>query len=282
MSNISNIIQYLKGNESRFITITNQDNGRAVGKNNIYLSDIPNENLEHFIKFNLGQISEPTLVWIEMRVKQGVTSKKEGSCKIEVMPENYATPLPAIQEQPITPSVQQPSFLASPMANNVFGLGFPEILGMQVKANQLEDKKEQLAELKEEYKDLKQKYNLLEIDNRKLSADLAIAESKKEMAVMMVKAENRSFADSPVFQSIIDKAPEVLAGIAAMKGGVPAGVPAGLSAPSVSDTHDQFIEYINDHLSESQVNYLGRICTLMTNEPFRIELQTLVERYATN
>lgn len=287
MSNISNIIQFLKGKPERFITITNQENGNSIGKNNIYLIDIPNEDLQHYIKFSVGNISAPILLWVEMRTKQGTTSKKENVCKIEVMPDNYKEPeaiapvqLPAVQEQQIIP--QQP-FLAAPnLGNNVFGLGFPEIMNMQLKSSQLEDKKEQLIEMKAEYGELKHAYKLLEIDHRKALSDLAIASSQKEMAVMLAKTETKSFLDSPAFTNLIENAPAMLQGIAAMKNGsVPAGT-VGLGRPSVSETHDQFIEYISDNLNESQVDFLGSICGHMSNESFKTEINALLQRYGTN
>lgn len=285
MSNILKIIQFLKGNENRFITITNQENGKLIGKKDTYLTDIPNEDLVPYLKFQLGDIVRPTLVWIELRSKQGTTSKKEDVAKIEVMPANYqepATQLPVVQNY--NPAVvheqaPQPSFLGMP-GNNVFGLGLPEIMNMQRNSDRLEDKKEQLAELKEEYKELKQRYNILEIENRESLSKLAISESQKDMAVMLAKNENKSFADSPVFQSLIERAPELLNGIAAMKG-QPVPGPNGLGSPAAaSATHTEFFEYANDHLTEGQMNYLGSICNYMGNPEFVNELKELITRYA--
>ncbi|AOZ99598.1 hypothetical protein [Flavobacterium commune] len=288
MSNILKIIQFLKGSEKRFITITNQENGKLVGKKDTYLTDIPNEDLAHYLKYQLGEITQPTLVWIELRSKQGPTSKKEDTAKIEVMPPNYqeqAVQLPAVQNY--SPAVQeqapQPNFLGTPaLNNNIFGLGFPEIMNMQRKSDQLEDKKEQLADLKEEYKDLKHNYNLKEVENRELLSKLAIAESQKEMAVMLAKNENKSFADSPVFQSLIERAPELLSGIAAMKGAAPLPQAAGLGRPNVSDTHAEFFDYAADNLNENQINYLGSICGFMNNPEFQNDLKLLIQRYASN
>ncbi|WP_163398157.1 hypothetical protein [Flavobacterium fluviatile] len=286
MSNIQSIIQFLKGKPEHFISITNQNNGNMVGKKDIYISDIPNEDLTSYIKFNLGQISEPTLVWIEMRAKQGVTSIKKNSCKIEVMPDNYSQTMPAVQNLPVVSEPQpqaHPAFLAAPsLGNNIFGLGFPEIMSMQQKANQLEDKKEQLSELKEEYKELKHNFNLLEVSHREALSKLAVAESQKEMAVMIAKNENKSFTDSPAFAMMMEKAPEVLAGIVAMKTGAVPQAPIGLGAPGVSETHDQFIEFINDNLNENQINFLGKICVQMSNQEFQKELTTLIQKYAGN
>ena len=64
MSNIANTVLFLKGNENRFIVITNQETGKQIGKQNVYLQDIPDEDLETYIKLHLGPITKPTLVWV--------------------------------------------------------------------------------------------------------------------------------------------------------------------------------------------------------------------------
>lgn len=286
MSTILSIIQFLKGKPEHFITITNQNNGNMVGKKDIYISDIPNEDLTSYIKFNIGQISEPTLVWIEMRAKQGVTSIKKNSCKIEVMPDNYSQTMPVVQNLPVVAEPQpqmHPAFLGAPnLGGNIFGLGLPDIMNMQQKANQLEDKKEQYSELKEEYKELKHSFNLLEVDHRKALSNLAIAESQKEMAVMIAKNENKSFTDSPAFGMFMEKAPELLAGFVAMKTGAVPQAAIGLGAPGASESHNQFIEFINDNLNENQINFLGKVCVQMSNAEFQKELTILIQKYAGN
>lgn len=290
MSNILKIIQFLKGSEKRFITITNQENGKLVGKKDTYLTDIPNEDLAHYLKYQLGEITQPTLVWIELRSKQGPTSKKEDTAKIEVMPPNYqeqAVQLPAVQNY--SPAVQeqapQPNFLGTPaLNNNVFGLGLPQIMDMQRKADQLEEKKEQVFELKEENRQLRQKYDTLEIDHRKALTDLSVAKSKEEMAVAMVRLENKSFADSPAFQNLMEQAPQIFSAIMAAKSGatLPVAPAAGLGRPNVSDTHAEFFDYAADNLNENQINYLGSICGFMNNPEFQNDLKLLIQRYASN
>ncbi|SDZ90920.1 hypothetical protein SAMN05443667_101253 [Flavobacterium gillisiae] len=287
MSNIANTVQFLKGKPERFITITNQDNGKLIGKNAIYIEDVPNEDLETYIKLHLGAITKPTLVWVEMRSKNGATSKKENSCKIEVSPVNYQAPqetpqpqpLPLQEARPLPQPYATPSFLGSPGAGNVFGLGLPEIMGMQRKADLLEDKKEQLLEVKDELKALKQVHALLEIDHRGTLTQLSIAESQKEMAVMLAKAENKSFADSPAFQTLLEKAPELLGNLAALKGG--GGIPAtagALGSPDMTETQKQFIEHVMDNLNDNQINFLGSVCHYINNEPFINQLKILIQQ----
>lgn len=280
MSNILNTIQYLKGSENRYITIINQENNAQVGKSMIYLDDIPNENLESYLQNALGQITKPTLVWVEMRTKNGNSSKKDHTTKIEVSPANYVEPqtqLPAItQQQTYVPAPMPPqNYLGSPS----MGLGVAELVGMHVKGEKLEIVKEQLVELKEDYKQLKHEHRLLESDHRDALTKLSTAEAQKEIAVMLVKSENKSIFDSESFKSLMDKAPEMLGAIASMKGG---GMPmqAALGSPNVSETHRQFIDHVAEHLSEIQVNFLGSIMHYLENQGFENELKSLIQKYA--
>ena len=287
MSNIANTILFLQGNENRFIRISNQDTGKSIGvKEDVFLTDIENEDLESYIKYILGPITKPTLVWVEMRTKYGTSSKKYASCKIEVAPENYQPTTeqqPAQLPAPFMPNNQQqyqaPNFLAGPPMNqNVFGLGFADVIGMQVKADRLNHKEEQLADLKEDYKELKQKHNLLEVDHRDTLTKLSVAEAQKEMAVMLAKIENKSIFDSPAFSTLMDKAPELIGSFAAMKGGAVPVMAGALGSPDLPETHKQFLEYVADNLNENQVNFLGSICHYINNEPFVNQLKKLIQQ----
>lgn len=285
MSNIANTVQYLRGNENRYITVTNQDTNTEVGKKMIFLTDIPNENLEDYLRISLGAITKPTLVWVEMRVKTGNSSKKEHSCKIEILPANYTEPqnqLPAVQQQPIYQaapiapvSVQHPAFLGAPMA----GLGMAEVIGMHVKGEKLELVKEQLADLKEEHKQLKHEFRLQDVELRETKSKLSTAEAQKELAVMLAKSENKSVFESKAFETLMEQAPQMIGAIATMKGG---GVPvqAALGSPNVSEVHRQFIDHVAENLNEAQVNFLGSIMHYMENDHFAAELKQLITKYA--
>lgn len=288
MSNLANTIQYLKGKDNRFITITVQETNKSIGKANVYLEDIPGENLEQYIKDNLGPVSKPTLVWVEMRSKQGTTSKKDHACPIEILPAHAALELPTQNSAaqaivpPMYPQVQHPSpsFLGSPNGGNVFGLGVAEIIGMQVKADRLNHKEEQLADLKEDFKELKKNYDKLDIEHRATLTKLSTSEAQKEMAVMMAKLENKSFFDSPAFTAMMDKAPEMLSGIIAMKtGGVPLPAAGALGA-ALPESHRQLIDYIVESLDETQVNFLGSVCRYLDNDLFTAQLRTLIQQFA--
>lgn len=284
MSNITNTVQFLKNNENRFITIINQETGKKIGKDAVFLDDIPNEDLEAYIKNQLGPITVPTLVWVEMRTKNGASSKKDNVCKIEVSPVNYQQPQEQSQAvsnvRAIIPAYQPQahSFLGAPANNNPFGLGIADVMGMQRKADLLEDKKEQLLELKEDHKSLKQKYELLEIDHRGTLTKLSIAEAQKDIAVMMAKAENKSVFDSPAFQTLMDKAPELLSGIVALKGGVVPAVAGALGSPDMTEIQREFLQFVAENLNDNQVVFLGSICHFINNEVFINQIKNLIKQ----
>lgn len=85
MSNIQQSINFLKDNpDKHFITIINQDNGSQVGPAKIFLNAIANEDLKSFIKYQIGSILKPTMVWVELRKVNGSSSAKVNSFGIEV------------------------------------------------------------------------------------------------------------------------------------------------------------------------------------------------------
>ncbi|MBB1193555.1 hypothetical protein DNC80_07715 [Flavobacterium sp. SOK18b] len=288
MSNIANIHSFLKGNPKRFINITNQETGESITpEKEIYLKDIENEDIENFIKNNLGAITKPVLVWIEMRTQYGSSSKKEGHCKIEVSPNNYqpnqSQNYPDTNMQPVvTPNIipqynNPPSFLGSPGPQNFFGLGFAEVLGMQSKADLLKIKEEQYSDLKDEYKELKNTHNLLVSDHRDALTKLSIAEGQKELAVQFVRSENKSAFDSPAFQTLMDKAPELISSFVAMKTGALPQTAGVLGSPDMSETHRQFLEFVSENLNDQQVNFLGSVCHFINNESFVSQLKILIQ-----
>jgi hypothetical protein len=160
----------------------------------------------------------------------------------------------------------------------MFGLGFPEIMNMQRKADQLEEKKEQLLEAKEDFKNLKQKHDLLEVDHRGVLTKLSIAESQKEMAVMLAKAENKSFADSPAFSTLMEQAPAILAAIAAKSAGSNGGTSGMLGNPDLSASKKEFIEHVIENVNDNQVNFLGSVCHYIDNESFINKLKVLIQQ----
>lgn len=283
MSNILKTIEYLKKNsDNRFLILTNLENNQKVGKANIFLADIPNDDLQSYIKNSLGEVLKSTLVWVELRVKQGATSRKEDAYKVQIDPATMQQPvnnlpaLPAMQQiVPQVPQVQPDYFGGS--LGQTMGLG--QIIDMHSKANRLTDREEQLADLKTEFKDLKQENRLLEIDNRELKTKLSTAEAKETMAVMMVKAENKSFFDSPAFEKMMDRAPELLSGIVAMKTG---GVATGALGSGLSETASSFVEYVTENLNDVQLNFLGAVAGQINNEMFMNQLQQILAPYANN
>lgn len=289
MSNIANTIQYLKSKENRYITITVQETNKSIGKSTIYLTDIPNEDLEQYIKNNLGPITKPTLVWVEMRSKQGATSKKDHACAIEISPgitqqevvPQQASTLPVIQ--PIQHQQYQEHaapFLGNPNVPNVFGLGLADVIGMQRKADRLIDKEEQYAELKIDFKELKKNYDILDIEHRGTLTKLSTAEAQKDMAVMLAKMENKSIFESPAFTAMMEKAPEMISGFVALKTGGAAPAIAGALGAPMTEGHRQLLEHIAESLDENQVNFLGSVCRYIDNEGFTTQLRSLIQQYA--
>lgn len=275
MSKIAETLAFLQGDiDNRFIVITNQETGNIIGKPNIYLSDIPNQDLEHYLKFILGNITAPTLVWIEYRTKKGVSSSKSGVCKVMVHPTGMAQPAPENLQQNYNQAPMQEQ--NNNHFGQNFGLGFADVIDMKLNKEKLEHKIELLKEIKDDHSKLKQDFNLQEIENRQLKADLATAKSREDIAVMMVKLENKSFFDSPAFEKIMENAPAMLGSIAQMKvGAVSAGA---LGSPVGSDAKKEFFEYANDNLSDEQINYLGSICHFMQNQNFVNQLKILIQQ----
>lgn len=282
MSNIAKTIEYLKGSPTnRFIRIINSASNSKIGKTDIYLEDIAGEDLTAYIKNNLGPITQPTFVYVECRIKDGATSRKKDGYSLQIQPEIVQPQLPAVQvSAPVNyPVLQQPQSQPDFFHNQSLGLGFPQIMEMHHNSSRLKDKEEQYSELKEDFKEVKQENRLLEVENRELKTKLSTAEAQKDMAVMMVKLENKSFFDSPAFEKVMEQAPGMLSAIAAMKGGA---VTAGaLGSPNLSETHNSLIDYIASNLDEQQANYIGSICGKMSNPAFVQELNALITRYAT-
>lgn len=282
MSNIQKTIQYLQQSpETRYLTLVNLENNQKLGKANIFLADIPGQDLTQYIKSSLGPISQPTLVWVEIRAKNGSSSLKKEAYKVEISP-TAMTPavtesMPVVYQQPqMAQNYPAPTPVAGLGAN--FGLGFSDVLKMHNDSSRLEDKIEQLNELKEEYKELKKEKNLLEIDNRELKTQLSTSEAREKMAVALVKIDSKTFYDSPAFEKLLDKAPEVFASIVAMKtGGASA---TGALGAALSETKASFLEHMNDNLTDEQVNYLGAICQYIQIESFKNELNNLIRQYA--
>jgi hypothetical protein len=288
MSNIAKTIEYLKVSPtSRFIRLIKSATNEKLGKTDIYLDDITGEDLTAYIKNALGPITQTTLVYVEVRTKEGANSRKKDGYSLEIEPEMMQPQLPAVQVPAATPApvvnkstFEPASFLGQPVGLGQVAVGLGQMMEMHHNTSRLKDKEEALAELKEDYKELKQDFRLQEIENRELKTKLSTAEAQKELAVLAVKAENKSFFDSPAFEKVMEQAPGMLSAIAAMKGGA---VTAGaLGTPNLSETHNSLIDFIASNLDESQANYIGSICGLMSNPGFVAELNALITRYATN
>lgn len=290
MSNIVKAISFLEVNpEERFVTANNTLTGKLVGKEKIYLSDLPNKDLEAYIKFHLGIIDRPTTVWIELRKMAGSTHRLEHKFGIEVQPDRQPIfsndsvqevipkNLPVMQEQPVYHS----QYLGSPNAN-AMAVETAKVIDMHVKAERLEDGKERIAELKEELALERKEHRLLQIDYRKAITDLSTAEAQKVMAVMMAKAENKGFFDSDGFMKILEKAPDMLDKAIALKSGNVPEAAGALGTAGMSETKKQFVTLVSNSLQDNEVLYLGSICHYLDNQNFLNELSQLIQKYASN
>jgi hypothetical protein len=287
MSNIVKTIEYLKVSpSSRFIRLIKSATNEKLGKTDIYLDDITSEDLTAYIKNTLGPITQTTLVYVEVRTKEGANSRKKDGYSLQIEPEFIQPQLPAIQ---VTAPVNHPA-VVQPVQSDFFqpqtiglgqvSVGLGQMMEMHHNSSRLKDKEDQYTELKEDFKEVKQENRLLEVENRELKTKLSTAEAQKEMAVMMVKLENKSFFDSPAFEKVMEQAPGMLSAIASMKGGAVAT--GALGAPNLSATHNQLIDFIVENIDEQQANYIGSVCGLMSNPAFSTELKALITRYATS
>lgn len=287
MSNSIATIQFLQQNpNTHFLRITDMSNDTPLGKKDTYLQDITNQNLQDYIKLLLnGRECE---VWVEHRKMQGNTNVKFGqSYKMNFILEK---PIEAVATVPTTqvPAVvsnQQP-IMAEPIHNqnmlgNPFGLSAPQIMDNMMKANKLDDVKEVLKETKDELAAVKKKNEILDDENRKLKTDLSIAAKDKEMAILAEKLDKKSWIDSPAFEKLMDKAPQMMESVVAMKmGATTETVSMGLGNPNVSSIKREFFEFVGESCTDDQINYLGSIVHFIGNENFMLELNQLIQKYA--
>ncbi|WP_130735509.1 hypothetical protein [Flavobacterium sp. J27] len=289
MSTIPNTIQFLKENPENFIWITNLANDSRIG-HNIYYKDIPGEDLEKYI-LSLNP-DENTRAWVEHRKRQGNTNVKVPgmSYTINFKKETEPQPLPMVTQpisnMPVAQGHPQVNPYPYPTAvdfgslGNPFGLSAPETKEMVRKADKYEAMKETLEEKSEELRKIKKDFDLQEIENRELKSKLAISEQEKTMAITLAKMENKSFLDSPAFEKLIEKAPEVFANMAAMKTGQ--APITGLNSPqsNLSEVKRDFVDYISgEQVQDEDVNFVGATLNFMDNPQFKLDLQQLITKY---
>lgn len=292
MSNTLKAVSFLQNNpEEHFMTANNTVTGKTVGKDKIYLNDLPNNDLEAYIKFHLGTIDKPTMIWIELRKIEGSTHRLKHKFGIEVQPEiQTITPAPAIEQvqansypAPVVHNAQ-PYYgsLGGAHQSHAIAVETAKAIDMHVKAERLEDSKERIAELKEELALERKEHRLLQIDYRKVITDLSTAEAQKAMAVMMAKAEHKGFFDSEGFAKILEKAPDMLDKAIALKNGNTGEAAGALGTANLSETKKQFVTLVSNSLQDNEVLYLGSICHYLDNQPFLNELTQLIQKYANN
>lgn len=291
MSNTLKAVTFLKDNpEKRFLKIQDE-NGNTIGLQKIFIKDIPNENLVNYLKTFLGDSSSDRTLWVEAREIRGITDKKMGSYSLVIETEKkiYQEPAPGPAPQTYQEPVQQqqPQFLGNAVSqgNGMLGMAVNDVMMLQLKAARLEDITEKLVETRKELETIKHERNILDIEARDLKTKLSTAERDKDLALKIAASENKGFFDSPAFEKMMDKAPEMIGSIAAMKAGQMPSFGAeslGVTASNLSQTKQGFVDYLTDDLTDEQVNYLGSICHFLPNELFKNELQGLIKKYHGN
>lgn len=284
MSNQTTTIQFLKESPKNFIRLTDLSNDSAIGKKDIYLSDVPNENLTQYILSHVG--NQDKLIWVEHRQERGNTTVKVAQgYKIEI--ENQQKPIENIA--PVAPVQSQPNFMAAPpvypnyqmpVQHDYSMLGNP-IVKSYIDANEKKylDLKERHEDLKEEVKDLRSKNRIQDESLSELKIKLSTAEREKEMAVLAEKMNNKSFWDSPAFEKAIDKAPDIVANALAMKTGNAPQMAALGNPIGSTPLKKEFFEYADEACDDSQINYLGSIMHHFKNPEFMNELKILIQKY---
>ena len=291
MSNLLKAITFLKSSpEDRFLAISDE-NSNVIGIEKTYLKDIPNENLEDYLKLHLGKLAQDKMVWIEARQKQGATDKKRDSFAVTITAE-VQTVQPVQQSPPMQHSTDFLGQAVQSQGSNML-MSTATVMEMQRKADRLDDAIEKIAELRKELQEVKHKRDSEALDHKKerndsdtelkdLRSRLHTAEREKDLAVKEIQNENKSFLDSPAVAKFMEKAPEMLGNIIAAKSGVPPMAESLGAASTLSAAKQGFVDFIEGHLDDEQVNYLGGICHFLSKDEFKNELKTLIMKYNGN
>ena len=296
MSSANSISFLRQAPDKNFLEITNLVNNEKINGGRIHLGDIPGEDLDGYIKNSLGPITADVDFYVVHRKMVGTTHRKDErtpSYRIIVKAPVAVPTAPVHQAQPVEharqphtmdhqpmpiPSYSMPpiSGLSNPYPANHFGLGLPDIIKMNVDSHRLKDHETLVAELKEELKDAKAEIRALSAELRTEQAKTAIAESKTDLAVMMAKAEQKSFFDGDGFQKIMDVVPQI---VQARMGGGASPQAAGLGAPNVSETVQQVIDYIAANCTDHQAALVGSIFHFIDNPQFVADYTALLNKY---
>lgn len=286
-------IQFLKENPKNFIRITNISNDQLLGNKNIYLSDIPNEDLRSYAQFLSGNSNAE--LWIEHRIERGATNvkapnvsgyklvieyqtKKQDDEKKMVIPENKPVEQPI---QPVQPVYHAQPFLASP--NQQFDvLSSPIVKTIRdIDEKKYKDLERSYEDLREDNKDLKAENRTLNNEVIALKTQVSTAEKEKELAILMEKMNKSSFLDSPAFQKLVEVAPDMVEKAMMAKVGT-APAPQALNSPNVSPIKKSLIDYIVSDCTDNEANYVGSVLELFDNANFMNELKEIITRYGTN
>jgi flagellar motility protein MotE (MotC chaperone) len=289
--NPQNTLDFLRQSPDHYIEMVRLDNQEYIPNERqkmLFVDNIPNGDLDAYINSYVNNNIDDVVVSVQHRSKSGNSSRKVGNpygIKIhkKVVAMTVQQNLPAPQAQPEV-EVMKPQGLGNP-----FGLGFPEIMSMSVKAERLEDYKNHLSEAKEEIKDLKQeirdernkyekKINELDNELRSTKTELSQKEREMEMAVKAVENSQKGFLDSPGAEKLLDKLGAI--GEAYVSANAGGSTPQGLGMPAKSETKQSFFAWADENCTDDEINYLGAIIGNLGNANFVNELNLLVKKYA--
>lgn len=277
MSNIVKTVNFLKEDpENRFLEIVKQEDNSIIGAKAIYLSDIPNEDLAQYIKFHVGNNQENVLVWVEIRQKNGTSSRKITSVPINV-PGTNPTNSQSFQNQP----QPQPAAMNNNVQNNAMDLlGNPEmlgqIIGQHVKAARYDEVVQNYDDLKEINKDQKRKIDILDDELRNLKTIVATAKRELDFELKMARAEKTGFFDSAGGQKLLEKIPEIFEKIAVMKGGaVPQEEHFLGDGTDISQAKKDFLEFAYS-LPDDQINFLSALVMKLQDKTFSESIQKMI------
>lgn len=292
MSNIEKAVSFLQVNpEDCFITANNTVTGKTVGKEKIYISDLPNNDLAAYIKFHLGTIDKPTMIWIELRKMEGSTHRLKDKFGIEVQPDKQTTtPAPAneqVQANNYPDRVvheAQPYYgsLGAAANQNAIAVETAKVIDLHVNALRLKDAEKAISKLEEELAVEKKEHRLLQIDYRKALTDLSTKDAEKNVELLLAKAQQTGILDSKGFEKLVDLVPGIMEKAVALKNGGVSEAAGALGTANLSETKKQFVTLVSNSLQDNEVLYLGSICHYLDNQPFLNELTQLIQKYANN
>jgi hypothetical protein len=261
MKKLDGLIEKLNTDALAAVTITDNDTGETICKNKLSLSILAEfENTEAFFD-SLLEKGHSNLT-VEPRRKNGNAFKPSGEI-FTISPE-VAEPQNNMIAQPTTETFVKKK---KKKKTNMFGLGAPEILQLNVKASQVDSLNLDKLELKSEVKRLTDKVEDLKDK---------IEELRTEALEKRFTKENNDSRNN-LISTALGQAPTIAAALGIT---IPS---AGLSAPAqnLSEVQGKLLEIIkmnDDNLNQIMINILTRIAAKTPEDTFETEFVDLLTR----